>query len=145
MIFFSWFVRFECLLKHLPQSLHGQDLRIHYMTVSLFWTQNRKLCLTHCICAVFLQFDFSEGQKDDILYCIYYICKVSLQYRFTDYLQNDFCDWRLWHINYIYVVLPNVQSKLAKLYLYDFSLVWVLWWIRRPETWLKTLSHMLHL
>ena len=29
------------------------------------------------ICAVFLQFDFSEGQKDDILYCIYYICKVS--------------------------------------------------------------------
>ena len=78
MIFFSWFVRFECLLKHLPQSLHGQDLRIHYMTVSLFWTQNRKLCHTHCICAVFLQFDFSEGQKDDILYCIYYICKVSL-------------------------------------------------------------------
>ena len=32
------------------------------------------------ICAVFLQFDFSEGQKDYILYCIYYICKVSLQY-----------------------------------------------------------------
>ena len=23
------------------------------------------------ICAVFLQFDFSEGQKDDILYCIW--------------------------------------------------------------------------
>ena len=65
------------------------------------------------ICAVFLQFDFSEGQKDDILYCIYYICKFSLQNGFTDYLQNDSCDWRLWRINYIHVVLPNEQWKLC--------------------------------
>ena len=97
---------------------------------------------------VFVQFSYSlTFWSSKGWYTLLHLLNLSgfTPYGFTDYLQNDSCDWRLWHINYIYVVLPNVQSKLAKLYLYDFSLVWVLWWIRRPEIWLKALSHMLHL
>ena len=51
-----------------------------------------KLCHIQHICVVFLQCDFSEGQTDDMLYCIHHICKFSLKYGFSEDLKSDSCD-----------------------------------------------------
>ena len=54
------------------------SILINYLMVSYVWTQNQSFATPSTFHVVFLQFDFSESQKVDILYCIYYTCKFSL-------------------------------------------------------------------
>ena len=64
------------------------SILINYLMVSYVWTQNQSFATPSTFHVVFLQFDFSESQKVDILYCIYYTCKFSLPYGFSDDLQS---------------------------------------------------------
>ena len=86
---------FSCFVKNWTPSKRLTTcttwVRLQFTLITL-WTvrseyKSKALHIYH-IHAVFLQFDFSEGQKLHIPYCIHYICKFSLQYWFSDNLQS---------------------------------------------------------
>ena len=102
------------------------SILINYLMVSYVWTQNQSFATPSTFHVVFLQFDFSESQKVDILYCIYYTCKFSLPYGFSDDLQSH----SLW-----------LKGLSYKSHLCGFSPVWTVEWSVTAERELETLPY----